>query len=161
MQFKNILLNTLVFIIAVQFIHQPQPVPQLKATAQEVITPPPAVALEEFGGKDYYFKPPSNTMWNYAPGNCTFGVASFTYVPAGLGNANTWDDRARAMGYKVSPNPSVGSVAVDNSGYYGHVGLVIDKTDTHVLTREMNVVGLGSIIERWLPYSYWDSYIVF
>lgn len=66
-----------------------------------------------------------------------------------------------AMGYKVTPNPGVGSVAVDNSGYYGHVGLVVDMRDGMVLTREMNVLGLNSVIERWNPASYWDSYIYF
>ena len=160
MQFKNILLSTLVFIIAVQFIHQPSPTPQLKATAQEVIAPPSIVVLEEFGGKEYYFKPPLGNAYLFAYGNCTRGVASWTAVPVS-GNAKDWDNNARRAGYKISTVPSVGSVAVDNSGYYGHVGLVIDKTDTQVLTREMNVRGLNSVIERWQPYSYWDSYIIF
>lgn len=39
----------------------------------------------------------------------------------GHGNANQWDDNARAAGIPVDGNPRVGDVAVSNSGYYGHV----------------------------------------
>ncbi len=40
------------------------------------------------------------------------------HIPA---NANHWDDNARAYGIPVDSNPTPGSIAVDNSGYYGHV----------------------------------------
>ena len=39
----------------------------------------------------------------------------------GRGNANQWDDNARAAGIPVDSNPRVGDIAVSNSGYYGHV----------------------------------------
>jgi surface antigen len=39
----------------------------------------------------------------------------------GRGNASQWDDNARAAGIPVDGNPRVGDVAVNNSGYYGHV----------------------------------------
>lgn len=39
----------------------------------------------------------------------------------GRGNANQWDDNARAEDIPVDSNPRVGSIAVSNSGYYGHV----------------------------------------
>lgn len=39
----------------------------------------------------------------------------------GYGNANQWDDNARAAGIPVDGSPRVGDVAVSNSGYYGHV----------------------------------------
>lgn len=39
----------------------------------------------------------------------------------GRGNANQWDDNARAAGIPVDNNPRVGDVAVSNTGYYGHV----------------------------------------
>ncbi|MDB5185787.1 MAG: hypothetical protein JWL85_310 [Candidatus Saccharibacteria bacterium] len=39
----------------------------------------------------------------------------------GYGNANQWDDNARAEGIPVDRNPREGDVAVSNSGYYGHV----------------------------------------
>lgn len=40
---------------------------------------------------------------------------------SGWGNANTWDDYAKRAGYRVDRIPEPGSVAVSNSGYYGHV----------------------------------------
>lgn len=45
------------------------------------------------------------------------------YMPywGGRGNANQWDDNARAAGIPVDSSPRVGDVAVSNSGYYGHV----------------------------------------
>ena len=39
----------------------------------------------------------------------------------GIGNANQWDDNARNMGIPVDGNPTPGSIAVSNAGYYGHV----------------------------------------
>lgn len=39
----------------------------------------------------------------------------------GRGNANQWDDNARAEGIPVDSNPKAGDIAVSNSGYYGHV----------------------------------------
>ena len=38
----------------------------------------------------------------------------------GRGNANQWDDNARAAGIPVDGNPRVGDVAINDSGYYGH-----------------------------------------
>jgi len=50
-------------------------------------------------------------------------AASGRHMPywGGHGNANQWDDNARASGIPVSSTPRVGDVAVSNSGYYGHV----------------------------------------
>ncbi|MDB5181654.1 MAG: hypothetical protein JWP13_417 [Candidatus Saccharibacteria bacterium] len=39
----------------------------------------------------------------------------------GKGNANQWDDNARAAGIPVDSSPRVGDVAVRNSGSFGHV----------------------------------------
>lgn len=39
----------------------------------------------------------------------------------GVGNANQWDDNARAAGIPVDGTPSPGAIAVSNSGFYGHV----------------------------------------
>jgi len=49
-------------------------------------------------------------------------AASGRYMPywGGRGNANLWDDNARAAGIPVDGNPQVGDVAVSNAGYYGH-----------------------------------------
>jgi surface antigen len=38
----------------------------------------------------------------------------------GVGNANQWDDNARAAGIPVDGSPRAGDVAISNSGFYGH-----------------------------------------
>lgn len=57
----------------------------------------------------------SYTAWKVA--------ASGRHMPywGGRGNANQWDDNARAAGIPVDGNPRVGDVAVRNQGFYGHV----------------------------------------
>ena len=49
-------------------------------------------------------------------------AASGRHMPywGGRGNANQWDDNARASGIPVDGNPRRGDVAISNSGYYGH-----------------------------------------
>jgi surface antigen len=44
------------------------------------------------------------------------------YMPywGGIGNANQWDDNARASGIPVDTSPRAGDVAIKNSGPYGH-----------------------------------------
>ena len=39
----------------------------------------------------------------------------------GRGNANQWDDNARAAGIPIDTAPRVGDIAVSNAGTYGHV----------------------------------------
>ncbi|HEX8227643.1 MAG TPA: CHAP domain-containing protein [Candidatus Saccharimonadales bacterium] len=39
----------------------------------------------------------------------------------GIGNANQWDENAQRAGIPVNNTPAVGSIAVSNTGYYGHV----------------------------------------
>lgn len=50
-------------------------------------------------------------------------AASGRHMPywGGRGNANQWDDNARAAGIPVDDNPRPGDIAVSNSGFYGHV----------------------------------------
>jgi surface antigen/peptidoglycan hydrolase CwlO-like protein len=49
-------------------------------------------------------------------------AASGRHMPywGGRGNANRWDDNARAAGIPVDGNPRSGDVAISNSGFYGH-----------------------------------------
>ncbi|MCL2280940.1 LysM peptidoglycan-binding domain-containing protein [Candidatus Saccharibacteria bacterium] len=80
----------------------------------------------------------------YAYGYCTW----YTYnrrmqigrpIPSNLGNANTWDDRARAAGYLVNRTPAVGAVIQSDSGALGHVGVVeIVNPDGSIVISEMN-----------------------
>jgi surface antigen len=74
-----------------------------------------------------------NSPRGYAWRNCTdFAafranqLAGRTVVPSGWGNANTWDDRAKAAGFKVNSTPLVGDIAQTDigGGGFGHVGIV-------------------------------------
>jgi surface antigen/uncharacterized protein YlxW (UPF0749 family) len=48
--------------------------------------------------------------------------ATGRYMPywGGRGNANEWDDNARAAGIPTDGNPREGDIAISNSGRYGH-----------------------------------------
>lgn len=90
--------------------------------------------------------------WNtggYAYRNCTDWVSyrvrsTGKHAPGGLGNANSWDDRAPSYGFKVSSKPKVGAAAVSNSGYYGHVMYVESvNADGTIVVSDYNRGGTG------------------
>jgi peptidoglycan hydrolase CwlO-like protein len=92
--------------------------------------------------------------WNWSTGgygyrNCTDWVAyrvriAGGYVPAGLGNAKTWDDRGPSYGYTVSSTPREGAAAVSNNGYYGHVMYVeAVNADGTIVVSDYNRAGTG------------------
>ena len=89
-----------------------------------------------------------------APGNCTWYVASYKNVNW-RGNANQWMRNAAAMGHKTWYNPSVWAI-VQFAGswynpYYGHVGIVIDVTATHIIVSDMNYRRLYEVTTRKVP----------
>ena len=54
-------------------------------------------------------------------------------------NANNWDNAAAADGYTIDYNPTVGSIAQTDAGYYGHVAFVERvNSDGSILVSEMN-----------------------
>ena len=85
----------------------------------------------------------------YAAGNCTW----YAYErraqmgrPVGSfwGNANTWASNARAAGFAVNRTPAAGAVLTDQTGYFGHVGVVervLENGD--VVITEMNNYAYG------------------
>lgn len=99
------------------------------------------IKLEEL--PTYQWKFPTNL---YEPRNCTFGVASWIPIPQNLGDARNWDDNSPG---KVNDTPTVNSIAQTDSGYWGHVALVLDISGDQVLIREMNYDYNGSVRERW------------
>jgi len=92
---------------------------------------------------------PGNT---YTPGNCTYGVKQWVpWIPNGLGNANTWDNRAPSYGLGVHHTPIVGAVAQTDRGYYGHVGVVTAVGNGTVTIKDMNYSGLWSVNTHVIP----------
>jgi len=94
------------------------------------------------------------SIWNWQNGgygyrNCTDWVAFKLkslgkFVPGGLGNAKSWDDRAPGFGLTVTRTPTVGSAAISNSGTYGHVMYVeAVNGDGSILISDYNRAGTG------------------
>jgi CHAP domain-containing protein len=84
---------------------------------------------------------------NYTIGNCTRWVAeNLPWIPAGLGNANQWLTNAQARGLPtIGPTsaPPIGSVAVFNTGAFGHVAEVVGQIPGGFQVSEENWLGLG------------------
>lgn len=86
----------------------------------------------------------------YDYGYCTWYAANKRAalgrpVPANLGDAWTWDDRAAAAGFTVNRTPAYGAVAVtDSYRRPGHVAIVEEVyADGSIKVSEMNVRGWG------------------
>lgn len=71
-------------------------------------------------------------------------AATGRYMPywGGRGNANEWDDNARAAGIPTDSNPRVGDVAISNSGRYGHAMYVEAVHGDGTITVSQYNVGL-------------------
>jgi surface antigen len=65
-------------------------------------------------------------------------AASGRYVPWGLGNANQWDDNARARGIPVDSNPRPGDVAISNAGAFGHAMYVESVSGGTIFVSQYN-----------------------
>lgn len=59
------------------------------------------------------------------------------------GNANSWDDNARAAGFVVNSTPAVGALAQTNAGPFGHVAVVEAIQGSNVVVSEMNYDNAG------------------
>lgn len=80
----------------------------------------------------------------------------------GRGNANQWDDNARAVGIPTGSVPKVGAVGVVNSGYYGHVGWVESVNGNGTITISHYNVGWNGEYAEWVvDSSFFDTYIYF
>ena len=90
--------------------------------------------------------------WNFYKGQCTsfaawrvrhnLGVAfSNSYKGQHWGNAEHWDNAARAAGIPVYKSPKVGDIAVRSSGTWGHVAYVAKvNSDGSFMVEEYNHV---------------------
>ncbi len=73
------------------------------------------------------------------------------YMPnwGGEGNANQWDDDARAAGIPVDGSPRVGDVAISNSGPYGHAMYVEAVGNGSIYISQYNSQLTGQYSEGW------------
>lgn len=92
---------------------------------------------------------------SYDYGECTRGACQEEpWVPDGLGNANQWLARARALGYLISDVPTIDAIAVFNDARlydptYGHVAAVrAVYSYTDFAVREMNYTAFNRFDAR-------------
>jgi surface antigen len=118
--------------------------PAAGQAAAAAAQPPAAIAVA-----------PARTYANsYAPGQCTWYVASRRPIPNGWGNAKSWYSHAAAAGWKVGATPAVGAVAWTSAGWAGHVAIVEQvSTDGRVYIAEMNYYGPYTTDHRWVSAS--------
>ena len=114
------------------------------------------IDISEVSGDDYPYSGTSAGVyivddWNFYRGECTSfcawrlnhnnGIAFHNWM-GGIrwGNANTWDDAARNLGYTVNNTPAVGSIAYweGTSGSTGHVAWVSSVYSSTVDIEEYN-----------------------
>jgi surface antigen len=67
----------------------------------------------------------------------------------GEGNANQWDDNARAQGIPVDSHPKVGDVAISNAGTWGHAMYVEAVGDGSIYISQYNASYDGQYSEGW------------
>ena len=67
----------------------------------------------------------------------------------GVGNANEWDENARAAGIPVDSNPTVGSIAISNAGAYGHAMYVAAVNGNEIYVQQYNASLNGTYSEGW------------
>lgn len=67
----------------------------------------------------------------------------------GMGNANQWDDDARAYGIPVDNNPTPGSIAISNAGAYGHAMYVEAVSGNTIYVQQYNAQLNGQYSEGW------------
>lgn len=99
----------------------------------------------------------------YVRGYCTYYVASRISVPKNWGNANTWDNYARASGWTVSSAPRAGAILQTDTGWAGHVGIVeaVSEDGKMIKFSDMNgIAGFGRVgYSDWVPASSYPHYI--
>jgi len=93
----------------------------------------------------------------YDYGFCTYWVAlrrleTGQPIPYNWGNADTWDDNARRLGYQIDHSPSVGAIMQTDAGPQGHVAYVeaVSATGSWTIS-EMNFYGWDILDSRTMP----------
>ena len=99
----------------------------------------------------------------YIRGWCTWYAASRVPVPPNWGNANTWDNSARAAGWRVSKVPVKGAIAQTDYGWAGHVAIVEDVSadGTQIKYSDMNgLAGFNRVgYSGWVSSTRFQNYI--
>jgi surface antigen len=88
---------------------------------------------------------------NFAWGNCTCFVAKYKDV-TWRGNAKDWLRNAQKKGVPTGKTPRPGAIIVyQGYGYppaYGHVGIVMEVNEDHMIIKDMNYRALNEVTTR-------------
>jgi len=113
------------------------------------------------------FSGPKNNRDEYDYGECTYWVALMRLkigepIPNTWGNAITWATRAKADGYVVNHQPTVGSIMQNPYalGGLGHVAFVIavNPSNNNWTVSEMNRIGWDEVDIRSIDGSLASKY---
>lgn len=113
--------------------------------------PAPTSARRGSGSFSFYFA--SGAYNGYDRGFCTWYVADKRAkigraIPVGLGNADTWDNRAPSAGLLVNKTPAYGAAVVTSQRRPGHVAFVeVVNEDGSIWISEMNSRGQVSMTD--------------
>lgn len=128
------------------------------------IQPAPVYTASSYGYFSFGYSPAYGSN-GYIRGFCTWYAASKVAVPSNWGNANTWDDGARASGWTVSSTPRVGAIAqTHRMSYLGHVAIVeaVSADRKMIKYSDMNGLAGWNRVGRtadWVPASTYENYI--
>ena len=143
-----VVLATLVVIVSLPFIA----VMSMGADALSYLSRAPNAKAAETRG---FYMGESVDGNTYAWGNCTYWAFAMRQwadapIPNTWGNANTWDDNARADGYIVNQTPAVNAVFQTDEGEWGHVAYVssVDDETGDWTISEMNAPHLNVVSQR-------------
>lgn len=97
----------------------------------------------------------------YPYGQCTwYAKERRPDIPNMMGNAGQWLYTAQSQGMPTGSTPKPGAVAVDQSGFFGHVAVVEEVRGNTVIVSDMNYDWAGSISKnRKTHASEWSGYI--
>ncbi|MEM6997484.1 MAG: CHAP domain-containing protein [Patescibacteria group bacterium] len=115
-------------------------------------------------GTTVYGYSPLYSSNGYAYGHCTYYIATKAGAPNGLGNANTWDNRAERFGYTKSKTPVVGAIAQKDWGSrYGHVAYVEEVSADGTMFKYSDMNGIGGwnrvFYSDWVPVSSYNWFL--
>lgn len=97
----------------------------------------------------------------YPYGQCTWYAKNRRPdIPNMMGNAGQWLYTAQSHGMPTGNTPKAGAIAVDQSGFYGHVGYVEEVRGDTVIVSDMNYGWTGQVTKnRQTHVSEWSGYI--
>jgi surface antigen len=117
-------------------------------------TKAPVTVSEVTGLKSSYAVEYTWKSRGFVWGNCTWYVAQYKSV-SWRWNANQWLKNAKSAWVKTGQTPVPGAI-VQFSGrgynrYYGHVWIVADVTDDHIIVKDMNYRSTYEVTIRKVP----------